>query len=118
MSDRWRYRIRNLFSPATLERLDAPGNGAPSTGSSSPQSILHAVNLPAKVSREMVDRGHRAGRSALRVASAINRSPARRAVLRSHHGVGISFAVALQRSVKAHQHAIQNAQRALEVGHH
>lgn len=39
MSDRWRYRIRNLFRPATLERLDALGNGAPSTGLSSPQSM-------------------------------------------------------------------------------
>ena len=53
------------------------------------------------------------GRSALQVASAINRSPAHRAVLRSHHGVGISFAVALERAVKAQQHAIQNARRAL-----
>src|SRR5208337_3762338 len=111
MSDRWRYRIRNLFSPATLERLDAPGNGAPATGLSSPQTILHAVNSPAKVGREMVDRGPRAGRLALRVASASNRSPARRAVLRSHHGVGISFAVALQHVEKAQQQAIQNARR-------
>jgi len=48
MSDRWRYRIRNLFGPATLERLGAPGNGAPATGLSSPQAILHAVNSTAK----------------------------------------------------------------------
>ena len=54
------------------------------------------------------------GRSALHVASAINRSPEHRAVLRSHHGVGISFAVALERVVKAQQHAIQNARRALK----
>ena len=59
-----------------------------------------------------------AGSSALHVASAINQSPERRAVLRSHHGVGISFAVALQHAVKAQQHAIQNARRALKVGHH
>ena len=54
------------------------------------------------------------GRSALHVASAINQLPERRAVLRSHHGVGISFAVALERAVKAQQHAIQNARRALK----
>ena len=54
------------------------------------------------------------GRSALHVASAINQLPERRAVLRSHHGVGISFAVALERTVKAQQHAIQNARRALK----
>jgi len=48
------------------------------------------------------------GRSELYVACAINRSPAHRAVLRLHHG-GISFAVALQRAVKAQQHAIKNA---------
>ena len=59
-----------------------------------------------------------AGSSALHVASAINQSPEHRAVLRSHHGVGISFAVALKRAVKAEQHAIQNARRALKVGHH
>ena len=59
-----------------------------------------------------------AARSALHVASAINRSPERRAVLRSHHGVGIRFAVALERAAKAEQHAIQNARRALKVGHH
>ena len=44
MSDRWCYRIRNLFSPATLERLDATGNGAPSTGSSSPQSMSESFS--------------------------------------------------------------------------
>ena len=58
------------------------------------------------------------GSSALHVASAINQSPEHRAVLRSHHGVGISFAVALKRAVKAEQHAIQNARRALKAGHH
>ncbi len=46
------------------------------------------------------------GRSALQVASAINQ-------LRSHHGVGISFCVALQHAEKAQQQAIQNARRAL-----
>jgi len=43
------------------------------------------------------------------VASAINQSPAHLAVLLSHHGVGISFAVALQHAVKAQQQVIQNA---------
>ena len=53
-----------------------------------------------------------AGRSALHVASAIYQS-AHRAVLRSYYGVGISFAVALQRAEKAQRQAIQNARRAL-----
>lgn len=54
------------------------------------------------------------GTSARQVASAINQSPEHRAVLRSHHGVGISFAVALKRAAKAQQQAIQNARRALK----
>ena len=49
------------------------------------------------------------GRSARQVASAIYQSPAHLAVLHAHHGVGISFAVALQRAEKAQQQAIQNA---------
>ncbi len=49
------------------------------------------------------------GRSALQVASAINQSPAHLAVLLSHHGVGISFAVALLDAEKAQQQAIKNA---------
>jgi len=49
------------------------------------------------------------GRSELYVACAINQSPAHLAVLHAHHGVGISFAVALQRAAKAQQLAKQNA---------
>jgi hypothetical protein len=58
------------------------------------------------------------GKSALHVASVINQSPEHRAVLRAHHGVGISFAVALKRAEKAQRQAIKNAQRVLKVGHH
>jgi len=49
------------------------------------------------------------GRSELYVALAINQSPAHLAVLHAHHGVGISFAVALKHAEKAQQQAIQNA---------
>jgi MBG domain (YGX type) len=59
-----------------------------------------------------------AGSSASHVASAINQSPARRALLRSHPRVGISFAVALQHAVNAQKQAIPNARRAVKVGHH
>ena len=57
-------------------------------------------------------------RAAQSVASAINQSPARRAVLRSHHGVRISYAVALDRAVNADRQAMQNARRALKVVSH
>src|SRR5208337_1227342 len=49
------------------------------------------------------------GRPELYVASVINQSPAHLAVLHAHHGVGISFAVALKHAEKAQQQAIQNA---------
>ena len=58
-----------------------------------------------------------AGLSTYSVASAINRSHARRAVLRSHHGDGFDFAVALRRARKAQHHAIEVARRALEKRH-
>jgi len=50
-----------------------------------------------------------AGESTLQVATSINQSPERHAVLLSH-GRGISFAVALQLAEKAQRQAIQNAQ--------
>jgi hypothetical protein len=57
-------------------------------------------------------------KSALRVAYAINRSPSHRALLRSHHGVGISFAVAIKHAAKDLQYAIHRARRALKVVQH
>ena len=59
-----------------------------------------------------------AGTSPLVVASAINRSPERRAILGSHHRVGISFAVALRRALAARQNAIRIALRAHRFGRH
>ena len=50
MSDRWRYRIRSLFSLTTLERLDAPGIGAPSTGLSSTQAMSES---PSRICIDM-----------------------------------------------------------------
>jgi len=58
-----------------------------------------------------------AGKSLMGVATAINQSPARRAILRAHHALGISFNVALQRAINARQLAIQNAQPALKHRH-
>ena len=57
------------------------------------------------------------GRSAMAVALAITRSPAHRAVVRSHHGKGTSFAVALKREANADVRAMQIAREALKAAH-
>jgi type IV secretory pathway protease TraF len=52
------------------------------------------------------------------VASAINRSPERRTVLRSRHGIGMSFNAAWQHALTAMRHAIRAARRFHGLGKH
>jgi hypothetical protein len=55
--------------------------------------------------------------SATRVATAISRLPARRALVYSHRARGITLAIALRRAKAVQQNAIKNAQQALKAAH-